>query len=136
VLTIDCIFDKELGPDGLDPLGSLVISDGNSEFRIDDTYLDSWLVALIEGLHSLPALKQIGIVAPEEKKRIEVKIAGGGKIALSYGGTTVVAGGRGEFDRAVRLAAAKFLIGVDSVAAEPRNTDIAFVRRFAGSTQN
>ena len=136
MLTIDCIFDEESGLDAADPLGILMISDGQSELRIHNTFLDSWLIALIDALHSLHALKQFLIEVPEEQKSIGLKVFDDGKIEMSYGGKTIVAGERSEFDRALRLAARKFLVGVDSVAAEPRNTDIAAIRRFAATTQN
>jgi hypothetical protein len=135
MLTISCIFDEESGRDGMDPLGKLVISDGQSEFTIEVTYLDSWLAGLVGALEKLKAGKEV-TVETEEPKPIQIEVGRQGCLQITYDGTVVRAVGPKEFEVALRAAVGSFLNTLKDVPDAWRNRDVDPIRRFWVTTQN
>lgn len=119
----------------MDPLGKLVISDGDSEISIDTTYLDSWLAALIDGLQQLSATGHVR-VDTEEPKPIEIDVVPEGHLLISYKGKQVVAEGLKELELALRAAVSDFLAGIEDCPEASQNRLIDPIRRFWVTTQN
>ncbi len=135
MLRINIAFDEELGPGGLDPLGKLIISDGETEILIDTTYLDSWLTGLIDGLQQLRTKTHV-IVESEEPTPIEMDIATDGRLIISHNGKKVVAGGLKELEFALRIAVNRFLSDLKDSPEASQNRLIDPIRRFWATTQN
>src|SRR2546425_11642503 len=55
---------EALDPDNL--LGDITLSDAQTRLEERDTYIDSWLVALITGLQAVQAGQSISVDIPEE----------------------------------------------------------------------
>jgi hypothetical protein len=135
MLTIGCTFDEELGPGGVDPLGDVTISDGHSQIRIENTYLDSWLAALIDALQRLPSTPHVS-VETEEPKPMQIDVAPDGSVPLTYNGQKVVARDRKELEFAVRSAANAFLEGLKNCSDASQNRILDPIRRFSVTTEN
>jgi hypothetical protein len=135
MLTIDCTFDEEFGPDGIDPLGKLRISDENCEIAIDITYLDSWLASLIDALHLLKTAK-CAKFETEEPKPIEIELAADGHLTIAYRETKVVAGSLREFELALKAAVSRFLDSLKDLPSASQNRTLDPIRRFWVTTAN
>ena len=139
MLTITCTFDPEFAGmlgEGIDPLGEIVISDGNSEIRISDTYLDSWLAALIDGLHQLNTKSHVRLEALEEPEPTYVDVYQDGSLGISYKDKRVVVRGRAELERALRVAAQRFLSEIKDAPDAALNRLIDPIRTFSLTTKN
>lgn len=135
MLRIDYTFDRELGPDGTDPLGDLVISDGRSEITITETYLDSWLAGFVEAISRLGA-NHHARVETEEREHMEFDLAADGHLAITFKDQTVIAAGVRELETAVRAAVNSFLNTLNSYPDAWKNRDINAIRRFGAATPN
>jgi hypothetical protein len=135
-LTIQCIFDEEVGPSGMDPLGRLVIADGQSEVVVEPTYFDSWLAALIDALPRLSSSRHVSVAIPEEPKPLEIDVSSNGHLVISYKDQKTVAQGKKEFESALRLAVSSFLDVLKNSPEASRNRGIDPIRRFWATTQN
>jgi len=120
---------------GIDPLGEIVISGGNSEIRIKDTYLDSWLAGLIDALHQLSAKASMR-VETEEPEPLYIDAYPDGRLSISYKNKRVVARGRAELERALRVAAYRFLSEIRDEPDAARNRLIEPIRTFSLTTKN
>jgi hypothetical protein len=139
MLTIACTFDEELGPGGMDPLGNITISDGQSQINIEETYLDSWLVALIESIDQLGSRSGCNLKT-EERDPMEIHLAFGGRIEISYKDRTVRAEGVRELEIAVRAACVDFFQTLETSDKARReascNRSLDPIRRFLLTTRN
>jgi hypothetical protein len=135
MLTIDYIFD-ELGRDAIDPLGKLVISDGENAIAVDLTYLDSWLASLIDALARITTNHHVVIRVDEEPKAIDLTKGTDGRLTFKYDTATVVAKGVNEMERALRIAANQFVKSVVDLPDAAKNRSITAVRRFVATNQN
>ena len=138
MLTITCTFDPEFAEMpgvGIDPLGEIVISGGNSEIRINDTYLDSWLAGLIDALHQL-STKTSMRVETEEPEPLYIDAYPDGRLSISYKDKRVVARGRADLERALRVAAHCFLSEIRDEPDAARNRLIDPIRTFSLTTEN
>lgn len=135
MLRINYTFDKELGPDGMDPLGDLVISDDRSEIAITETYLDSWLAGFIEAIPQL-SINHHATVETEERDQMQLDVAPEGHLAISFKDHTVVAAGVQEFETALRAAVNSFLEVLINYPDAWKNRDIDAIRRFWAATKN
>jgi hypothetical protein len=135
-LTIQCIFDEEFGPGGMDPLGRLVISNGESEIAIEPTYFDSWLTALIDALPQLSTAGHVSVAVPEEPKPLEIDVSSDGHLVISYKDQKTAAQGRKEFEFALRSAVGSFLAALRNSSEASQNRGIDPIRRFWATTQN
>jgi hypothetical protein len=135
VLTIRCAFDEEFGPDGVDPLGNIVIADDCSAILIETTYLDSWLAALID---TLPHLSVVGHfkVEAEEPDPVDIEVIADGSLHISYRQQRVVAARVREFEFALRSAVGAFLGKLENSPNVARNRLIDPIRRFWLTAEN
>jgi hypothetical protein len=135
-MTLKCIFDVETGLDGTDPLGSLIISDERSRIVIEPTFFDSWLVSLIGALPRLRAPGRVNVEIDEEPYPIEVEVAVGGHLVISYRGQKALAENVREFESALRTAVSAFLAAIESTPTAWQNRDIDPIRRFWWGARN
>jgi hypothetical protein len=138
MLSITGIFDQELAGtpgEGMDPLGDLVISDRDSEIRIHNTYLDSWLAGLIDGLRQLATKNHVRIET-EEPEPISLDLYPGGRLVISYKEKKVVALGTAELERSLRAAVSRFLNEIRDAPDASRNRLIDPIRMFSVTTTN
>jgi hypothetical protein len=136
VLKINCIFDEECGPGGMDPLGKLVISDGRSRIVIEPTYLDSWLASFIEALNRLRTTNHVNVEISEELKPVRIDVTADGHLAISYKDQQTVADGPKEFELALREAVNSFLDVLKNSPEASQNRFIDPIRRFWATNQN
>jgi hypothetical protein len=139
MLTITCTFDPEFAEMpgvGMDPLGEIVISGGDSEIRINNTYLDSWLTVLIDGLHQLNTKSHVRVETAEEPEPLYVDLCPDRSLGISYKDKQVVAQGRAELERALRVAAHRFLTEIRDAPDAARNRLIDPIRTFCLTTKN
>jgi hypothetical protein len=120
----------------MDPLGRLVIADGQSEVVVEPTYFDSWLAALIDALPRLSSSRHVSVAIPEEPKPLEIDVSSNGHLVISYKEQKTVAQGKKEFESALRLAVSSFLDVLKNSPEASRNRGIDPIRRFWATTQN
>jgi hypothetical protein len=135
VLTIECSFDEEFGPVGMDPLGKIAIADEHSQILIENTYLDSWLAALIDTLHRLSTIGRVSLET-EERDSMEIEAAPDGNIAISYRDQKLTAKSRRELELALRSAVNAFLEEIKLCPDVSQNRIIDPIRRFWATTEN
>lgn len=128
MVEISYTFDEEMGRNGIDPLGTLTVSDGRSAFVIDTTYLDSWFSGLV-GAFSQVAAAGYARVEGEEPIPIEIR-HDGERLAISYGSATVFAANLGEFEEALKETSRRFLDDLKDLPDAPRNSTLDPVRSF------
>jgi hypothetical protein len=136
VLTINCIFDQESEPDGMDPLGDLVISDGLSRIVIETTYLDCWLASSIEAINGLRLRKHVSVEIEEEPHPIEIDASADGHLTISYEKQKIAAEGPKELELALRVAVKSFLDALKNSPEASQNRFIDPIRRFWLTTKN
>ncbi|MFZ0038202.1 MAG: hypothetical protein WAK91_12310 [Candidatus Acidiferrales bacterium] len=136
MLTINCIFDEESEPDGMDPLGNLVLSDGLSRIVFETTYLDSWLASLIEAVSELRTRSQVGVEIEEEPHAIEIDATADGHLTISYEKQKIAAEGSKELELALRAAVTPFLDILTNSPEASQNRFIDSIRRFWVTTKN
>jgi hypothetical protein len=136
VLTINCIFDEEFEPGGMDPLGKLVISDGQSRIVVEPTYLDSWLASFIDALNRLRTADHVSVEISEEPKPIQIDAAADGHLTISYKDQKTFAEGPREIELALRAAVNSFLDVIKNSPEASQNRFIDPIRRFWATTQN
>jgi hypothetical protein len=120
----------------MDPNGTLAISDGSSTITIEPTYFDSWLTALIESLSRLKSNNHVFVEVQEEPKPLQIDVAADGSLVISHEGHKVIAGGRKEFEVALRTAVNAFLEAISDCPDSAQNRNIDPIRRFWATTQN
>lgn len=133
---IRCDFDPESGRSGIDPLGKLVISDGQSEILIAPTFFDSWLAALIDALERLRSSDHANVEVSEEAEPILVEVSTDGHLVFSHKDRKVIAEGPKEFENALFQAAKSFLDELQDSPDVWRNRFIDPIRRFVMTSRN
>jgi len=136
VLTISCIFDEDFEPGGMDPLGKLVISDGESRIVVEPTYLDSWLASFIGALSRPRTTDHVSVEISEEPKPIQIDVTEDGHLAISYKDQKTFAKGPKEIEVALRAAVHSFLDVLKNSPEASQNRFIDPIRRFSATTQN
>lgn len=136
MLTISCTFDEEFVPDGMDPVGNLVISDGLSRIAIETTYLDSWLASLIEAVNELRTRNHVCVQIEEEPHPIEIEATGDAHLSISYEKQKIAAAGPKELELALRAAVKSFSEVLENNPEASQNRFIDPIRRFWVTTKN
>jgi hypothetical protein len=131
VLTIKPIIDQEEGIDEIDVLGDLLISDSISTIVLKTTFLDSWLVALIEARAKLPNASQVVVNVPEELEPIRMQLRPDGLVTISYENQMVLADSPDAFDLALKVAAKSLLEVIGSLPRSRMNTLLEPIRLFS-----
>jgi len=73
--------EEPIDPENL--LGDITLTDGQMSLGERDTYLDSWLDALIIGLKAVQAGQRVGIDIPEEPEPLVFEPLGK-RVRISY----------------------------------------------------
>ena len=136
MLTINCIFDEDFEPGGMDPLGKLVISDGQSRIVVESTYLDSWLGSFIAALPRLSRTARASVEIAEEPRPIQIDATEDGRLAISYKDQKILAKGPTEIELALRAAVNSFLDVIKNSPEASQNRFIDPIRRFWATTHS
>ena len=99
-----------------------------------DTYLDSWLDALITGLKAVQAGQRARIDIPEEPEPLVFEPVGK-RVRIAYRTMTLEAESIEELHSALRLAAQEFLQTLAAVEGGDSTTLLSSIRDFVCSAQ-
>lgn len=61
------------GIDPIDPVGDIILTDGQTEIQVKATYLDSWFEVLINGLEGCQEGKKLQLEIPEEPDSLTIR---------------------------------------------------------------
>lgn len=111
-------------------LGHIAITNDSGIIRAKNTYIDSWLDALIRGLREIQEGSHCAIDLIDEPDPLVFDISGK-ELFISYRGATVSAGSVQSFTQALRSAASLFLETVCEDAGETGNELLKEIRDFA-----
>ncbi len=129
MLTIRLDLDLENGLDEIDILGDLTISDVHSTIMVKTTFLDSWLVELINAADRLPSEGHVDVEA-EEPVPIQLKLSPDQHVTLSREGQSVVAVSMSDLHAALRNAAKSLLDAVGNLPRSHINKDLDVIREY------
>lgn len=132
MFSISCSFDEESGVDIADPFGDIRFTDGRSTIIISNTYLDSWLEALINALKGIQSGAGFTVAIPEEPQPLHIDVNSDGVIALRSGSEGVVAENARTFEHALLVACQSFVTRLSSHDEAVRNPAISAIMRFSG----
>jgi hypothetical protein len=136
MLKISISLDLEDGPpDPLDLLGDVVIFDGQSTMTLETTFVDVWLVALIDALPRLQSVEHV-VVEAEEPVPLRVDVDSEGSLLISNGHGAVVARTISELQTAIREAAGELLNATRDIPNIETNPDLVVIRQFYRSRAN
>jgi hypothetical protein len=120
---------EALDPDNL--LGDITLSDAQTRLEERDTYIDSWLEALITGLQAVQAGQSISVDIPEEPAPLAFIPVGKG-VHIAYRTSVLNVESLEELRRAVCIAAEVLLRQVAAVQGGESNPPINSIRDFVG----
>jgi hypothetical protein len=132
MLTVTFTFEEELDLDANDPLGDLSISDGRSVITIKTTFLDSWLVALIEA-HDKRNEDHMRVEVAEEPFFLRIDVDSSGLLTINDGKLSLSPQSRDAFYRALRTVSESFLRAVLVLPDGHRNTFLEPIKRFVSA---
>jgi hypothetical protein len=134
MLKISVTLDHEDGPpDPLDILGNLVISDEQTTITLETTFVDVWLVALIDALPRLQSVEHV-VVEAEEPIPLRVDVDSEGSLLISSGQEAVVARSISELRSAIKDAAGALLNAMRAIPNAENNPDLALIEQFYRSS--
>lgn len=120
-------MDAALEPENL--VGDMTLSDAQTSLGERDTYIDSWLAALIVGLQALQTGQSIHVDIPEESAPLVFAPVGKG-VQISYRTMVLNVGSVEELQRAVYIAAQALLQQLAAVEGWEGNPLISGIRDF------
>jgi hypothetical protein len=129
MLTVTFTFDQELGLDAIDPLGDLSISDGRSVITINTTFLDSWLVALIEA-HDTRNEDHMKVGVAEESFFLQIDVDSSGLLTIRDDKLSLSPHSRAAFYKALQTASESFLRAVGVLPGGHRNMLLEPIKKF------
>jgi hypothetical protein len=100
------------GIDPIDPVGDIILTDGQTEIQVKATYLDSWFEVLIDGLEGCQEGKKLQLEIPEEPDLLAIKPFNSG-IKLSYGNKEIIGENFADFKKEIIRNAQEFLIDLN-----------------------
>src|SRR6266446_7583071 len=109
---------EALDPDNL--LGDITLSEAQTRLEERDTYIDSWMVALITGLQAVRAGQSISVDIPEEPAPLAFIPVGKG-VHITYRTSVLNVESLEELRRAVCIAAEVLLRQVAAVQGGESN---------------
>jgi len=112
-------------------LGDITLSDAQTCFEERDTYIDSWLVALITGLQAVQVGQTMSVDIPEEPAPLAFIPVGQG-VHIAYRSRVLKVESLEALRRAVCLAAEVLLQQVAGVQGGESNPSIHSIRDFVG----
>ena len=84
-MNIEWTLYEEEGIDPIDLLGEIVLTDGQTTFRVEATYIDSWFEALIAGIKAIAAGNKLTVEVVEEPEPLIFE-PGDGTMKILYQG--------------------------------------------------
>ena len=102
------------GSDPIDPLGDIILTDGQTEIQVKATYLDSWFEVLIDGLEGCQEGKKLQLEIPEEPDLLAIKPFNSG-IKLSYKNKEIIVENFPDFRKEIIRTAQKFLVKLNLI---------------------
>lgn len=130
MLTIKLDLDLKYGLDEIDVLGDLSVSDGHFTILVKTTYLDSWLVELIDAANRLPKAGHIDAAIEEEPEPMQLELTSEKRVRLCRKGQIVVADSMADFNAALQDAAKSLLDAVGSLPQSHINASLDRIREY------
>jgi hypothetical protein len=121
-----------LDPENL--LGDITLSNGHTVLQERQTYIDSWLDALITGVQAVQAGKAIRVDIPEEPDALIFEPVEKG-VRLSYRALALEVENVEALHDALQLAATAFLQKLAGVEGWERNALLHSIRAFVSNSQ-
>ena len=127
-------LDEEMPLDPENLLGDITLSHGHTVLQERQTYIDSWLAALITGLQAVQAGKAMRVDILEEPDALVFEPVEKG-VRLSYRALALEVESVEALHDALRLAATAFLQKLAGVVGWERNALLHGIRDFASNPQ-
>lgn len=112
-------------------LGYISIGSGDGLIEEHDIYLDSWLVALVNGVKGMEAGKQTAVQIEEELYPLQFEPEGEG-FQITYQAATVTIPSTAAFRKLLHSTCREFMQDVFSRLDGPRNEPLMSLYDFAG----
>src|SRR4029434_6426476 len=125
--------DMPLDPESL--LGDIILSDGDTVLQEQQTYIDSWLDALITGLQAMQVGKAIQVEILEEPDPLVFEPAERG-VRLSYRAMVIEVKSVEALHNALLLTATAFLQKLAGLKGWERNALLHSIRDFVSNSQD
>jgi hypothetical protein len=109
--------EEPIDPENL--LGEIILTEGEATILERNTYVDSWLEALITGVNAVQKGKRVTVEILEEPNPLVFEPLNGG-MRLSYQNTVIIIDKIENFIRGLRLAAHDLLMKLDKIAGAER----------------
>ncbi len=122
-------LDEEDGIEPLDPIGDISIAGDRTKIQEKSTYLDSWFDGLITGIETLQKGQKVAVEIVEEPELIIFEPASNGW-RLSYREGWIEFSSISEFVRALKQAAAEFLLEVEPIPGSEENALLKNIHTF------
>jgi|SRR5215213_9137953 len=113
-MQIELTYDNGTPLDTESILGRIKLSKGEESIEEDNTYLDSWLIALIEGLDRIERNQRVSIDLVEEPDPLELDWTSG-RLTIQYKSQKLVLDGKEELRTALKESARSMASKFDSV---------------------
>ncbi len=119
--------EEPIDPENL--LGDIILTEGETTILERNTYIDSWLNALITGVQGVQTGKRVTVDILEEPDPLVFEPLNGG-MRLSYQNTAIVIDKIDNFVRGLRLAAHELLMKLDQIPGTESNEFLNSLRDF------
>lgn len=113
-------------------VGDIVIHAADTTLAERETYIDSWLDALITGLHAVQTEQSVRVDLPEEPLPLVVEPCAQG-VRIAYGAMVINVESLEEFHDALRLAVQTFLQKLSTVEGWEKHPLCSGIRDFVCS---
>ena len=127
-------LDEEMPLDPESLLGDIILSDGDTVLQEQQTYIDSWLDALITGLQAVQVGKAIRVEILEEPDPLVFEPVERG-VRISYHAMAIEVKSVEALHSALLLTATAFLQKLAGVKGWERNTLLHGIRDFVSNPQ-
>ena len=127
-------LDEEMPLDPESLLGDIILSNGDTVLQEQQTYIDSWLDALITGLQAVQVGKAIQVEILEEPDPLVFEPVERG-VRLSYRAMTIEVKSVEALHSALLLTATAFLQKLARVKGWERNTLLHGIGDFVSNSQ-
>lgn len=120
------------GPDDL--LGEIRLCAGQQCIAVSPAYLDSWLVAFIEGVHGLKVKRNLQVEMLEEPSPLVFDLAPA-SLAIRYGDQEVLLPSLAEFADKLLNVAKEFLSRLNTAGVPLASENLRLIERFVGAPE-
>lgn len=132
-MKIEWKLDEEGGIDPIDPVGDIVISDGDRTIQEESTYLDSWFDALITGAKNITSVNSLVIDIAEEPQALRLERVSLG-LQIYYKDKKIWVAELDEFIKTLKQAATSFVLRFNKKEIE-KNELLDKIRDFVDFKQ-